>query len=192
MESKSGFIPIVIKTSFGTATVVDQVPPEDLEIWSNGLKHLATDHRYFDLSHTALSGQFQHLYLILKDQGKRTRAVQPFLFVRQDITEGLPQSARRWVDGFRKRFPTALKLPMLMIGCSAGEGHIAKDVVTGGLDWVANALREAIEPVAQKLGAWMVVLKDFPRSYRNQLDQLRQHGFERIPSMPGAKLALDL
>ncbi len=185
------FKPITLKTSFGSVTVVGRVPAEDEEVWNYGLKHLATDHRYFNISHSSLGGQFQHLYLVLKDQGKKTRAVQPFLFVRQDIMAGLPVTIRDVVDRIRRSAPTAFQLPMMMVGCSAGEGHLTKDIVTEGYDWVGNALRESIEPVAKRMGAWMIVLKDFPRTYRNQLEQLRKHGYERIPSMPGAKLALD-
>jgi hypothetical protein len=183
--------PLSVATSFGRAVVSDRIAEVDAETWAAGFQHEANDHRYYELTHDALGHQFEHRYLILKDHTGATRAIQPFLIVKQDLVTGMPEPARRLMTRIRSRFPSALVLRMMMVGCSAGEGHLARDRVTGGVEWVAQALREALQPVAGALGARMVVLKDFPRSYRTPLRHLLKAGYARVPSMPGSRLELD-
>ncbi len=183
--------PISVATSFGRAIVVERISEADAEAWAAGLQHEANDHRYYELTHDSLGHQFDHRYLILKDQTGTTRAIQPFLVVKQDLVTGMPEPVRRLLTRIRQRFPSALVMRMLMIGCSAGEGHLVRDRTTGGVEWVAQALREALHPVANALGARMVVFKDFPRSYRTPLRHLLKAGYARVPSMPGSKLELD-
>jgi hypothetical protein len=182
---------IRIPTSFGEAIALDHVPEADQSVFVSGFAPYATDHRYYEITRAALGDQFDHRYLILKDEEKRTRAVQPFLIVRQDLVMGTPTSVRKPIDTIRKRFPGFLKLPMLMVGCSAGEGDIALDAVSGDTDWTIDALREALPPLAKKLKALMVLFKDYPKSYRTKLDRLLRAGFTRIPSMPATGLKLD-
>jgi len=182
---------ISIATSFGRALVVDRVAEIDTETWAMGLQHEANDHRYYELTHDSLGHQFEHNYLILKDHTGLTRAIQPFLIVNQDLVTGLPEPVRQALMKIRQRFPSALVMRMLMVGCSAGEGHLVRDRSTGGVEWVAQALKEALQPVAGALGARVVVLKDFPRSYRTPLRHLLEAGYARVPSMPGSKLELD-
>src|SRR5260221_12893634 len=104
---------------------------------------------------------------------------------------GTPASVREPVDAVRKRFPGFLKLPMLMVGGSAGEGDIALDTVSGTVDWTIDALREVLPLLAKRLKAMMVLFKDYPKWYRPKLDQLLRAGFTRIPSMPATGFKLD-
>jgi hypothetical protein len=75
----------------------------------------------------------------------------------------------------------------LMVGCVAGEGQL-----DGGSDAerAANAelLAWAIEKHAQALAARLIVLKEFPDSYRRVLACFERRGFIRIPSMPLTRL----
>jgi Acetyltransferase (GNAT) domain len=180
-----------IPTSFGAAIVLDHVPEADRFVFVANFSPYAADHRYYEITQATLGDQFEHRYLLLKDQEGRTRAVQPFLIVRQDLVMGTPASVRQSIDAVRKRFPGFLKLPMLMVGCSAGEGDIALDIVSGTTDWTIDALREVLPPLAQRLKAMMVLFKDFPKCYRPKLDHLLPAGFTRIPSMPATGLKLD-
>ncbi len=182
---------IRIPTSFGEAIALDHVPEADQSGFVSSFARYAADHRYYEITQAALGDQFDHRYLILKDRENRTRAVQPFLIVRQDLVMGTPTSVRKSIDTIRKRLPGFLKLPMLMVGCSAGEGDIALDAVSGETDWTIDALREVLPPLAKKLRALMVLFKDFPKSYRTKLDRLLGAGFTRIPSMPATGLKLD-
>ena len=75
----------------------------------------------------------------------------------------------------------------MMVGCVAGEAQL-----DGGSDpeRAANAklLAWAIEKHAQALGALLIVLKEFPNSYRGMLACFERTGFTRIPSMPLTRL----
>jgi hypothetical protein len=182
---------ISVATSFGRAVVANRVPEADAETWAAGLAHQANDHRYYELTHDALGSQFEHYYLLLKDHTDKTRAIQPFLMVKQDLVTGMPKAFRRMMDKVRQRFPSALVMRMLMVGCSAGEGHLVRDTESGSVEWVAQALSEALRPVARGFKAAMIVMKDFPKTYRKALRPLRRAGYARVPSMPGSRLDLN-
>lgn len=181
----------VHETSFGSATVSNSIPDEDEEIWIASFVNYPTDHRYYDLVYETLKEQFSHHYLILKDRDGQTRAIQPFLIVHQDLVTGTPTSVRRFTERIRRWFPSCLKLPMLMVGCSAGEGDLARDRLTDSVEWVAKALKECLPLVGKELKAVLIVFKDFPKWYREFLDGLCSAGFARIPSMPATKLELN-
>jgi hypothetical protein len=182
---------ISVATSFGRAIVSNRVPEADAATWAAGLAHQANDHRYYELTHDALGHQFEHYYLLLQDQTGKTRAIQPFLMVKQDLVTGMPKAIRRAMDKFRQKFPATLVMRMLMVGCSAGEGHLVRDTTTGSVEWVAQALSEALHPVARKFKAAMIVMKDFPKPYRKALRPMRRAGYARVPSMPGSRLDLN-
>jgi hypothetical protein len=180
-----------IQTSCGAAAVADGIPPEDYETWVACFEDKAVDHRYYEIVHESLKNQFGHYYLLLKDGAERTRAIQPFLVVSQDLVTGTPAFVRSPVTWIRKYVPGFLKLRMLMVGCSAGEGDLARARASGGLSWTVEALRQSLKPVARKLKATLIVFKDFPKIYRTDLDTLQSSGFTRLPSMPATRLDLN-
>jgi hypothetical protein len=178
-----------VQTSFGRAIVANRIPHSERETWARCFQHVANDHRYYELTHESLNHQFEHYYLLLQDRSGTTRAIQPFLIVDQDLATGLPGPIRSGLQQVRAKFPGTLFMRMLMVGCSAGEGHLVRDV-QGDDGWVARALGEALQPVARALRAPMIVFKDFPQLYREPLAALRSHGYARVPSMPGSSLDL--
>ncbi len=180
-----------VPTSFGGAVVSNRIPEVDAKTWAAGLSHLANDHRYYEAAHESLGDQFEHYYLLLKDHTGRTRAIQPFLIVNQDLVTGLPKAIKRTVDKVRRRFPSALMLRMLMVGCSAGEGHLVRDESTGSIEWTAQALAESLQPVSRALKTAMIVMKEFPTNYRKALRPMKRAGYARVPSMPGSRLDLN-
>jgi hypothetical protein len=179
-----------VKTSHGSAAVTDGIPPEDYDAWVGCFEGKALDHRYYEIVHESLRNQFGHHYLLLKDGEGRTRAIQPFLIVNQDLMTGTPAVVRKLVNRVRKYIPGFLNLRMLMVGCSAGEGELARDTGSNGLGWTVEALRYSLRPVARKLKTMLIVFKDFPKAYRTQLDTLKSSGFTRVPSMPATRLDL--
>lgn len=182
---------VAVTTSFGRAIVASRVPDAEAHTWAAGLAHQANDHRYYEVSHDSLGHQFEHYYLLLQDRSGKTRAIQPFLIVNQDLVTGTPRPFRRMVENIRQRFPSTLVMRMLMVGSSAGEGHLVRDTETGSIEWVAQALGESLQPVARGMKAAMIVMKDFPKGYRKALRPLRRHGYTRVPSMPGSRLDLN-
>ncbi len=179
-----------IRASFGRAVVADKLTAEDLTVWETGLKSSANDHRYYELTYEVLQNQFSHYYLLLKDASDTTRAIQPFFVVNVDITMGMPNLITRTVDRLRKRFRSALKFPILMVGCSAGEGHIAETHGTADEAWVVRSLGEVLPAIARELKTELVVFKDFPKLNRAKLNRLHGFGFRRISSMPATKIEL--
>ncbi|MBV8378356.1 MAG: GNAT family N-acetyltransferase [Verrucomicrobia bacterium] len=180
-----------IQTSFGSAVIADAVPREDHEVWVAGWAGYPMDHRYYEIVHESLKDQFGHYYLLLKDASGMTRAIQPFLIVSQDLATGTPTVFRRLLANIRSRFPGFLKVRMLMVGCSAGEGDIAVETQSRDIAWTIDALKESLAPVARRLKAMLIVFKDFPKTYRRSLDRLQLFGFTRVPSMPATKLDLN-
>lgn len=180
-----------VEGSFGSAVVVDRVPAPDQSVWQGSFARCIADHRYYELTQETLGTQFAHHYCLLKDRNGNTRAVQPFFIVLQDLVTGVPLPIRRVVDRIRNRFPGFLKLRMLMVGSSAGEGDLAQDAVTGDVVWTAQALGEVLPQLGRKLRSTLIVFKDFPMSYRPALDPLKRLGFTRVPSMPATGLTLD-
>ena len=179
-----------VKTSHGSAAVTDGIPPENYDAWVGCFEGKALDHRYYEIVHESLRNQFGHHYLLLKDGEGRTRAIQPFLIVNQDLMTGTPAVVRKLVNWVRQYIPGFLNLRMLMVGCSAGEGELARDTGSNGLGWTVEALRYSLRPVARKLKTMLIVFKDFPKAYRTQLDTLKSSGFTRVPSMPATRLDL--
>ena len=184
-------IDFTVKTSFGSTAVTNGVPPEDYETWVAGFEDYPIDHRYYEIVHESLKDQFAHHYLLLKDAGGITRAIQPFLIVSQDLATGTPAFIRNLLGRVRRHFPGFLKLRMLMVGCSAGEGDIVLEKVSRSPDWTVDALKESLIPVARRLKAVLIVFKDYPKFYRQYLDRLHDCGFTRVPSMPATKLDLN-
>jgi hypothetical protein len=144
------------------------------------------DFRYQEVLEASLSGQFEFHYFVLHDEATQAWAIQPFFFVDQDLLAGLPLGIRSLFTWVRKSWPRFLKLRMLTIGCAAGEGELDHDQ-----PWVAAALFEAIEGYRRKSRAFLVLLKDFPSAYRQALAVFCRGGYERVPSMPAARLDLD-
>ena len=117
------------------------------------------------------------------------RAVQPLFFVRQNLTEGVAGPIRKAIDQVRRKFPRFLTLKTLMVGCSAGEGHLGA-CRPEDAEWTAEALHSCLKIFARAAGAPLVVLKDFPSRYRASLRSLSANDYTRIASMPMTRLSL--
>jgi hypothetical protein len=189
--SNPSSIQFSVKTEFGSAVVAGSVPAEDCNVWVAGFEGYPLDHRYYEIVHESLKDQFAHYYLLLKDAAGATRAIQPFLIVSQDLATGMPTVVREVLARIRTRFPGFLKLRMLMVGSSAGEGDVVLEKESREIGWTVEALQQSLTPVARSLKAMLIVFKDFPKFYRASLDRLGQFGYTRVPSMPATKLALD-
>ncbi|MBO0695961.1 MAG: GNAT family N-acetyltransferase, partial [Verrucomicrobia bacterium] len=82
-----------------------------------------------------------------------------------------------------------LTMRVLMVGCAAGTGDL------GACDandepWVADTLQASLLTYARQNNASLVVLKDFPSTYRSNLEVFRMNRYARIPSMPMTRLSL--
>jgi Acetyltransferase (GNAT) domain len=151
--------------------------------WTSTFTDQRKDHRYYEILDDTLRGNFEYRYFAIVDNSGQVRAIQPFFLIDQDILEGLGAERIHWILLIRRFYPRFLKLRALMVGCSAGEAHLA---ATGTLpiDVVVETLSHGIVKQARSLNAQLVVLKEFPARYRKILHRFVQCGFTRAPSMP--------
>jgi hypothetical protein len=151
--------------------------------WTSTFTDQRKDYRYYEILDDTLWDQFEYRYFAIVDSKGQVRAIQPFFLVDQDILEGLGAERIYWISLIRRVYPRFLKLRALMVGCSAGEAHLAA-TETLPVDIVAETLSNGIVKQARSLNAQLIVLKEFPSRYRKVLHRFVQCGFARAPSMP--------
>jgi predicted N-acyltransferase len=151
--------------------------------WTSTFVDQRKDYRYYEILDDTLRGNFEYRYFAIVDNNGRVRAIQPFFLVDQDILEGFDAERIHWISLIRRFYPRFLKLRTLMVGCAAGEAHLAA-TETLPVDIVAETLSNDIIKQARSLNAQLIVLKEFPSRYRRVLHCFLQCGFSRAPSMP--------
>jgi predicted N-acyltransferase len=173
----------------GVSTVASLAELQNCEEWKQAFEKKCKDHRYYEIVEETVEGDFEHHYLLLADESGNARAIQPVFFVRQNLVEAVPGKISSIVDRVRKIFPRFLTMRILMVGCAAGTGDLdACD--TKDEPWVANTLQASLSTYARQNKASLVVLKDFPATYRSELEVFLLNGYARIPSMPMTRLPL--
>lgn len=175
-----------LTVSFGRAWVVESVRDIDAALREHAYAHHCKDFRFYELIEETLPDQFKYRYFILEHAATGGLTVQPFFFVEQDLTAGLPAKMANWMARLRTKWPRFLTMRMLMVGCAAAEGQLGSEE-----SWVADALHEALDLYAPQAKVSIVLLKDFPSTYRKSLTPFSSNGYRRVPSMPAARLPLD-
>lgn len=170
--------------------VVTRAELDSCAAWRSMFAGERKDYRYYEIIEDTLPDNLEYRYFAVRDDAGRIRAVQPFFLLDQDIVEGVKPAYVRWVSSVRRVNPRFLKLRTLMVGCSAGEGHLAcADNLPATV--IAELLSRDIVKHARMLGADLIVLKEFPARYREALACFVKAGFARAPSMPMTKLNID-
>ena len=106
---------------------------------------------------------------MITDQLSQAGTVQPFFVTSIDMAEGVSTSVKSWIDTVRRAWPGFLRTRVLMVGCVAGEG-----VLDGDVTWQMQCipvLKDALVEEAYKLGAGLIVFKEFRASHRAVLDR---------------------
>jgi hypothetical protein len=166
----------------GRVEVLSRRELHGLEGWRRAFTAQHKDWRYYEIVQDTIHPEFEHHYLAFRDAGGGIIAMQPFFLLDQDLLAGVNPAFRANIDRIRRHWPGLMRLRTLMVGCAAGEGHLDGDADHAEL--VAQLLAGAITVQARRLGARMVVLKEFPRQNRRALRVFTAAGFGRIPSMP--------
>jgi len=170
-----------------SVSVVSRAELSGCAPWTATFADQRKDYRYYEILDDTLRGNFEYRYFAIVDSNGRVRAIQPFFLVDQDILEGLGAERIRLISFVRQFYPRFLKLRALMVGCSAGEAHLA-DTGTLPVRIVAETLSNSIVEQARSMNAQLIVLKEFPSRYREVLHCFVRSGFARAPSMPMTKL----
>jgi predicted N-acyltransferase len=180
---------VVVPFARGTARILTLPEVQSLDAWKRAFQGKCKDHRYYELIERTLANDFEFRYVVLEDQSGNVRAIQPILFVRQNLIEGVRGFFRSIVNLIRKTFPRFLTMRVLMIGCAAGAGELdASSPETE--QWITQALGQTLRDYARKNKTSLVVFKDFLSRYRDTLSILPEYAYERVPSMPMTRLAL--
>ena len=158
--------------------------------WLRAFAGQRKDRRYFELVEDTLREGFDYYYFVLTGEGGEVRAIQPFFLLDQDLLAGTGPRIAKFAEAVRRVFPRFLRMRTLMVGCSAGEGHLdAEDEGTRAA--IARSLGSAIREEARRLKAALIVFKEFTAGERAALACLKEQGFTRIPSMPMTRRQLN-
>ncbi|MBN9602609.1 MAG: GNAT family N-acetyltransferase [Afipia felis] len=159
------------------------------DAWRAAFTGQRKDYRYYEIVADTIRDRFEYGYFAIRDALGTVLAVQPYFLLDQDLLEGIRLEHLSLVTRIRGRYPRFLKLRTLMLGCAAGEGHLASSAHLSPAA-VAGALARGIVAEARALGAQMIVLKEFPRRDRRDLACFEREGFGRAPSMPMTTLGI--
>lgn len=174
--------PTELRTALGRAQIVHSLEEVDPALWVGDLSQSCMDQRYYELVEKTICAQdFEYRYAILSNEKTGETTVQPFFFVNQDIVAGLPTALRSVVERIREKFPRFLKMRILMVGCTAGEGQLGSSA-----PWAVEALEQTINAYSKQANVAIILFKDFPATYRETLAPLKTKGYVRVPSMPAA------
>ena len=162
-----------------SVSVVSRHELRDCLHWQYAFASQHKDHRYYNLIDETIHPEFKYLYFVLRDSQGRITAIQPFFIVEQDILTGVRPYVGRAVDVVRKLWPRFMFMKSMMVGCVAGEAHLDDG---SDIERAANAalLAHVIEEYARELATPLIVLKEFPASYREILSCFERRGFTRI------------
>jgi hypothetical protein len=169
--------------------VVSRADLHRYPLWRSTFAGLRKDHRYYEiLEDTLHHNAFDYRYFVITDAAGDALAIQPCFVMDQDMLEGVaalvPVLAR-----IRKLFPRFMTVRTLMVGCAAGEGHLAASPLISAAD-IVKVLGAKATDYARSVNAKMVVMKEFPAHYRAACEGLLADGFCRVPSMPSVSLDL--
>jgi hypothetical protein len=158
--------------------------------WSQAFAAERKDRRYYELVEDTMHPEFDYRYFAVKDDSGTVCAVQPFFILDQDLLVGASRKFGALIGNIRRLFPGFMRLRTLMVGCVAGEGHLdaAEELPRRAL---ARTLAAAITRHARRLRAPLIVLKEFPASYRTPLGSFLERGFTRVPSLPMTRVSID-
>lgn len=155
-------------------------------IWRRTFTALRKDHRYFEILEDTVNDRFDYRYFVITDASGEALAIRPFFLMDQDMLEGVAVLSPTLAH-IRKVFPRFMMMRTLMVGCSAGEGHLPTSPHISAAE-IVKLLGEKVTEHAKSVKAKMVVWKELPAHYRAACDTLVQNGFCRVPSMPMVSL----
>jgi hypothetical protein len=173
----------------GSVGIVSRAELAQCSYWERAFFDKRKDHRYYELVEDTIRQEIEYRYFAIKDEHGAVRAVQPFFILDQDLIAGVSPRIGALIKSIRRAWPRFLKMRTLMVGCTAGEGHLDGDKLL--LSANARLLASEIVVHARSLQAPLIVLKEFPAKYREPLKCFLDHGFSRVPSLPMTRLNID-
>ena len=173
--------------TMGSVEIIPRRELQQCPQWQRAFASQHKDSRYYEIVEDTLHPEFDYLYFAVRDCAGEVRAIQPFFILDQDILTGVRVYCGGLIDAVRRRWPRFMVMKTMMIGCVAGEAHLddGSEVMRAAN---TELLAAGILRHARALGVRLVVLKEFPGSYRGVLSCFVSSGFTRVPSMPLTRL----
>ncbi len=173
----------------GSLAIANRADLATVDAWRTAFHAKRKDKRYYEIVEETICPDFTFRYFLIKDENGRTRAIQPYFLLEQDMLAGLGPRWLNAVNKLRRIWPRLFTLRTLMVGCAAGEAHLhASAAAAQARD--AAILSAHVIRLAREQRASLIVLKEFPARYRNTMSCFLERGFTRVPSMPMTRLDL--
>jgi hypothetical protein len=173
-------------TDFGRAYIVDLSALKGTEAWENIFANQRKSRQQLEIINETIKQDFTYRYLVMEDMSGRVRGIQPFFLLRQDLLGGKGHGVQRLMGAIRSVLPRFLTMQTLMVGSTVGEGCLG--ALPADADWLSRALLSSLTQCSEKLGASLIVMKEFPHYLRPLLARFIDQGYTRIPSMPYTEL----
>ncbi|MFZ0571985.1 MAG: GNAT family N-acetyltransferase [Rhodomicrobium sp.] len=167
--------------------IADRAGLAQVEAWKNAFQSQRKDRRYYEIVEDTICPEFTYRYFLIQDETGRTRSVQPYFILDQDILAGLGPRWQKIAGAIRRIWPRFLFIRTLMVGCAAGEAHFSSPAAAAQ-QRDAETLSARLRTLARKERASIIVMKEFPAQYRGTLRCFLERGFTRVPSMPMTRL----
>lgn len=179
-------------SALGSTEVVDRLVPEESEWLEQTLCGHAKDARYYEICMDTIQERFVYQFFILKSRKGEILAIQPSFLTDQDLLGGLSATLHKPVDWIRKVWPRFLNLRMLMLGCTAGEAHLA---VGPSSEYsrtnILDCLFDGINSFSRFAKVQIITFKDFARSDKFTIQPpAERKGFIFMPSFPATSIPL--
>ena len=178
-----------LATADGAVYVATRQELDQAPAWRQAFAGQRKDRRYYEIVEDTIRQGFDYRYFVIENARGEVRAIQPVFLLRQDLLQGVGPRALGIVGRLRRWFPRFLTLRTVMVGCAVGEGQL-DGASLESTRWIAARLHEALQAYAKQAKAAMIVLKEFPASYRPALDTFARNGYARVPSLPSIRLHL--
>ncbi len=176
-----------LNPSGGALVVANRADLATLDAWQNAFQSKRKDWRYYEIVEDTICPELAFRYFLIQEVNGRTRAVQPFFLLDQDLLAGLSPRWLAYAVKIRRFWPRFLTMRTLMVGCAAGEAHL-QAVNDAAQRRDAAILSAHITRLALEQRASLIVLKEFPARYRSVMSSFLARGFTRVPSMPMTRL----
>src|SRR5437763_2354246 len=134
--------------------------------WPEAFSGERKDWRYYEIVNDTLREPAADFRYIILASG----AVQPFFIIDQDLLAGSGRAMQSFARAVRRIWRRFLKMRTVMIGCAAGEGHLADPSMV-------EELAATLPQLARDFRASLIVMKECPERYRSSLELLPRQGF---------------
>src|SRR5215813_14881928 len=121
--------PVISPEQRGSVEVASRDELSRCPHWACAFASKRKDYRYYEIVEETILQGFDYRYFAIKDEQGEVRAVQPFFIHDQDLLEGVGPRGRSVVAFIRRAWPRFLRMRALMVGCAAGEGHLAGESI---------------------------------------------------------------